>query len=152
MKKLIIPLTLLALTLGFGSHVSASAECFAVSGELDQTGDFNGLSGTFSGDIEGTIVTVAGPVDFHGVTVFRPIDQTWQVSGGIVDPLIGATLHFEGDFKGIVARYPILIVQTTLRLADGAQKGNLTLHGWTDLSDAPALFINHSEYHGVICP
>ena len=155
MIKYIIALMLLGLALS--SHADSpnggaagKSGCYTVSGALDQTGQPDGsLSGTISGDVEGTVVTVAGALDIHGVVVFRPVWQTWEITGGIVVPLIGTSVHFENDFIGILAQLPIIHVNTTMRVADGAQKGNLTLHGWTDMSAGP---YSHLEYHGVICP
>jgi hypothetical protein len=154
MIKYIIALMLLGLALS--SHADSpnggaagKSGCYTVSGALDQTVQPDGsLSGPISGDIEGTVVTVGGPVDIHGVVVFRPVWQTWEVTGGIVVPLIGTSVHFENDFTGIFAQPPIVLVNTKMRVADGARKGNLTLHGWTDHSTSSS----HLEYHGVICP
>ena len=157
MIKYIIPLMLLGLALSSyaaspGGGASGNSGCYTVSGALDAAGPAGGLSGTISGDIVGTFVNVTGPAVSHGVAFFRRIDQTWEVTGGIVEPLIGRTLLFENDFRGIFARPPIITLHTTMRIAEGAQKGNLELHGWTDVSGFPSFIITHSDYHGVICP
>ena len=156
MIKYIISFMLLGLALSShadSAHDGAAGKsgCYTVSGALDQIVQPDGsFSGTISGDIQGTVFTVGGPVDIHGVVVFRPVWQTWEVTGGIVVPLIGESVHFENDFVGILAQLPIIHVNTKVRVADGAQKGNLTLHGYTDLSTLPPS--SHLEYHGVICP
>jgi len=82
--------------------------------------------------------------------VFRPVEQTWAITGGIVEPLIGQTLLLENDFVGITAQFPLVRVNTTARVVEGAERGNLTYHGTTDLSAFPAI-TSHLEYHGVIC-
>lgn len=155
MIKYFISLMLLSLALNSYAEpptggAAGNSGCYTVAGALDQTGQPDGsLSGPISGDVEGTVVTWAGPVVIHGVVVFRPVWQTWEVTGGIVVPLIGTSVHFEIDVVAILAQLPISHVNTTMRVADGAQKGNLTLHGWTDVSGGPS---SHLEYHGVICP
>ena len=147
--KLIIVITLLVVLASASIASAGGPGCVAVSGEIDQIGGPGGLSGTISGDIEGTVVTIGGDVTWHGVALFRPVEQTWVVTGGIVEPLIGRTLYFENDFIGIFGTAPI-IVNTKARIIDGAERANLTLHGWTDLSAVP--ITNHLDYHGVICP
>ena len=113
--------------------------------------DAGTLVGTISGDIEGTVVTIGGPAVEHGVVVSRPVRQTRPITGGIVEPLIGRTLAIEGDFLGITAHLPVLRVNTRARTVEGAQRGNLTYHGTTDLSAFP-LVTSELTYHGVICP
>lgn len=165
MIKHIIPLTLLGfalacrgdvptgtqhLTPNFG--VAGSSGCYTVSGALDQAaGPGEHLSGTISGDVEGTVVSVGGPIVVRGAVLFRPVDQTWDITGGIVEPLIGQTLRLENDFVGIIAQLPLVRVNTKARVVEGARIGNLTYHGITDLSD-PNMITSHLEYHGVICP
>ena len=151
-------ISLMCFGLAFGSHADSStggasgnSGCYTVSGALDLAGPAGG-PGTISGDIEGTWANVAGPVDVHGAVVFRPVEQTWVISGGIVEPLIGETVVFENDFTGVIAQLPIILVNTTMRVVEGAQKGNLKLHGWTDTSGLPNFIIIHLDYHGVICP
>ncbi|MEN8173173.1 MAG: hypothetical protein ABFS03_09875 [Chloroflexota bacterium] len=152
MKKLIIPLVLLALIFGFSSDASAGAACYAVSGEIDFVKVGPVISGTFSGDLEGTMVVQTTFVGKHGVARFRDLTQTWVVADSIVEPLIGRTLRFEGFLKGQINHWPILKTTHKLTLVEGAELGNLTAHGWTDVTDYPYGFVHHSEYHGVICP
>lgn len=152
MKKKYIVLTIFALLLSLlvvGVAQADDAECYAVSGEIDQV-IASGSPGTISGDIEGMITVVAGfPVVSHGAVLMRPVEQTWEISGGIVGDLIGKTLVFEVDFVGINAKPGLLSINNTARVVEGAQKGNLTQHGWTEMS---LPFINHLDYYGVICP
>jgi hypothetical protein len=124
--------------------------CYNVAGALDQTFCPTGLCGTISGDVEGTVTTVTDPAydELHGVAYMRLAEQTWEVAGGTVAPLVGRTLRFENEFIGILATMPKIIVNTRGRVIEGAEKGNLTIHGWTDVST----FTSHLEYHGVICP
>ena len=158
MIKYIIALMLLGLALSSYADsptggASGKSGCYTVSGEIYQTSIAPApLAGTISGDVEGTVVTLGGPNVFHGAVMFGPIVQTWEVTGGIVEPLIGTTVVFEVDFMGILAQFPILSINNTARVVEGAEKGSLTLHGWTDLTNAPASFVNYLEYHGVICP
>ena len=166
MTKYFMPLAFVGLTLGSNGDLPAaranlspdfaiagstgSSGCYAVSGEIDQAGGGLVLSGTSSGDLEGTVVTVGGPIVVQGEVVFRPVEQTWAITGGIVEPLIGQTLLLENDFVGITAQFPLVRVNTTARVVEGAERGNLTYHGTTDLSASPAI-TSHLEYHGVIC-
>jgi len=156
MKRLLIPLVFVGLAVGCGDvptgtdgltpnfELAGNSGCATVSGAIVFP------SGTLSGDVIGTVVNAAGPVVRHGKVVFRPVVQTWTVTGGIVQPLIGRTLVFENAFRGTLAHLPLIGVNTTMRLVAGAQKGNLTLHGTTDVSTVPRT--SHLEYHGVICP
>jgi hypothetical protein len=156
MIKYIIPLILLGLALSSYADsptgkIAGKSGCYAVSGALDFAGLPTDPPGAISGDVVGTFVNAAGPPDFHGAVVSRPVRQTWEITGGIVEPLFGKTVVFENDFTGILAQLPIIHVNTTMRVAEGAKKGNLTLHGWTDVSGG--VFVTmHLEYHGVICP
>lgn len=162
MKKYIMTLIILIIfisSMGFlptngidMSTISSNTDsaCYTVTGEINQTPNEDGnLAGTISGDLVGTILTIAGPVEIHGIVIFRDIEQTWFITGGIVEDLIGRTLLFENEFRGIINDYPMLKVNTTGRLIDGAQRGNITLHGWTNLTPP---ITNYLEYHGVICP
>ena len=164
MFKPIVPLALLSFTLACNGEAPTSVQeltpnfgmagssgCYSVSGALDQAGNPVTLSGPISGDVEGTVVTVGGPTVVRGAVVFRPVEQTWEITGGIVEPLIGRTLHLDNDFVGITAQLPLVRVNTTARLVGGAQLGNLTYHGTTDFSAFPQI-TSHLEYHGVICP
>jgi hypothetical protein len=162
MKKLLIPLVSLGLAVGCGDVPTATdrltpnfglageAGCYAVSGAIDQEAVGPDLAGFISGDVEGTNLTVAGPPVLHGEVVSRTVTQTWWVTGGIVDDLVGATLTLEGVFVGTLKKLPQIGVNTRLRVTAGARKGNLTLHGTTDVSTSP--ISSHLEYRGVICP
>ena len=138
------------LTPNFG--IAGSSGCYTVFGALDLAASpGENLSGTISGDVEGTVVNVAGPAVVQGAVVFRPVEQTWDITGGIVEPLIGQTPHLQNEFVGVIAQLPLVRVNTRARVVEGARMGNLTLHGTTDLSD-PTTVTSHLEYHGVICP
>ena len=164
MIKYIIPVTLLGVGLGCGGEaptgtpdstpnfgVAGSSGCYAVSGTIDQVGTGpNQLSGTISGDVEGSVVTLGGPIVARGAVLSRPGEQTWEITGGVVDPLIGRTLRFHVEVVLVAAQPPLLRVNTTARVVEGARDGNLTYHGTTDVSTVPAT--SHLEYHGVICP
>lgn len=145
-KKLIILLALLVVILGFRNDVSAGGQCFAVQGEIDQ--DLSSPPGTISGDIEGSIYVEAGAIEWRGPVMFRPLTQHWEITGGIIPELHGETLVLEGDFLGTLANPPLLSINNTLRVAEGAQMANITEHGWTNV----VTLLNHLEYHGVICP
>lgn len=163
MFKRIIPLTFLTAALGCGGETptgmpetnsssggAGSSPCYTVSGALDQSGVGAELSGTISGDIEGTVATVGGPVVLNGVVLSRPGEQTWEITGGEVNPLIGNTLRFDVEVLAIGAQPPVYRINTTARVVEGAQSGELTYHGITDVSTVP--FTSHLVYHGVICP
>ncbi len=132
------------------SGAGGSSPCHAVAGALDQTGVGAVLSGTISGDIEGTVVTIGGPVLLHGVALSRPGEQTWEVTGGAVAPLIGRTLRFDVEVLAVGAQPPAFRINTTSRVVEGAESGELTYHGITDVSTVP--FTSHLLYNGVICP
>ncbi len=162
MIKVLIPLAMVAFALGchgetstapddltpnLGVHGSdGGGQCAAVTGGIHQV---SGV-GTIDGDLEGTIESVGGfPIIVHGEAVFRPVVQTWEITGGVVEPLVGRTLVFENEFVGITAKLPLVRVNTRARLVAGAERGNLTLHGTTDVRRPITIDL---EYHGVICP
>jgi hypothetical protein len=134
-----------------GVAQAEGAGCYAVSGEIDQLlGPTGTIYATISGDLEGTFAAFGGPQVFHGAVMTRPVEQTWEISGGIIESLIGETLVFDVDFIGIFAKPGLLSINNTARIVEGAQKGNLTQHGWTELVGPP--WLNHLDYYGVICP
>jgi len=163
MKKYLLTLTILGIMVSFlgiipasGANMSntyqlsATDGCFAVSGSISQVPNADGdLAGTISGDLEGNVLTLAGPVEIHGIVIFRDVTQYWEITGGGVETLVGRTLVFENNFRGIINDYPIIKVNTTGILVAGAEKGSLTLHGWTRIEPPVE---NYLEYHGVICP
>lgn len=130
--------------------VAGASGCYTVSGTLDQTGSPDGLVGTIAGDVEGYVVTVGGPADTPGVTLSRPGEQTWEITGGIVEPLIETTLQLHVEVLAVFAQPPVFRINTEARVVEGAQRGNLTYHGTTDVSTVP--ITSHLDYHGVICP
>jgi hypothetical protein len=171
MTKYFIPLALLGLTLGCDGDapttpenlspafaIAGSSGCYTVSGALDQGVDFADpdpvFSGTISGDIEGTVVSViTGPPFSRGVVGSNPVEQTWEVTGGIVEPLIGEQLLLENEVLGVFAEPEPLVarIRTIARIVEGARRGNLTFHGTTDFTGFPVV-TSHLEYRGVICP
>jgi hypothetical protein len=163
MKKYIMTLTIIGVMMSFFGILPTSGEgmsntyqlsntegCFAVTGSINQFPDAEGnLAGPISGDLLGNVLTTAGPTEIHGIVVFRDVVQYWEITGGNVEALIGRRLVFENNFRGIINNYPILKVNTTGILVEGAEKGSITLHGWTRLVEP---IENYLEYHGVICP
>lgn len=159
------PLTLLGIALGCRGEVPTGTQdlipdfgiagnsgCYTVSGALDQAAiPGQSLSGTISGDVEGTVFTVGGPPVVQGAVAFIPAEQTWNITGGIIQSLIGQTLQFDNDVVGILAQLPLARINTQARVVEGARIGNLTLHGITDFS-VPGIITSHLEYDGVICP
>lgn len=130
--------------------VAGASGCHTVSGALDQVGGPDGLAGTISGDIEGSVATVGGPADAQGVVLSQPGEQTWEITGGIVEPLIGTTVQLHVEVLAVFAQPPVFRINTKARVVDGAQRGTLTYHGTTDVSTVP--ITSHLDYHGVICP
>ena len=153
MKRKIIIVIVFGLMLSLllvGVAQAKGGRCYAVSGDIDQMWVDTGFYGTITGDLEGSIVPVGGfPMVYHGVVLMRPVEQTWEITGGIIESLIGETLVFDVDFVGTYNKPGLLSINNTVRIVDGAQKGNLTQHGWTEL-EFP--WLNHLDYFGVICP
>lgn len=163
MNKKILTALCILMVLSFSGVTSASGadlpgaaqfsqvnRCYAVQGSIHQTLNEDGiLAGSISGDLVGNIITLGGPTEFHGVVMMGDIVQYWEITGGEIEGLIGSTLVFENRFRGILNDYPMVIVNTTAKLVEGAESGNITLHGWTSL--APVIE-NYLEYHGEICP
>jgi hypothetical protein len=138
-------------TSAVASGESGNSGCYTVLGTMDQTMSPSGeFSGTISGDVEGTVVTATIAADSHGATVHQFVGQTWEVTGGIINPLIGQTVLLENNLIVILAKLPIIRLSHTARIVAGAQKGNLTYHGFTDVTSWPPQ--SHLEYRGVICP
>jgi len=154
MKRKLIFVIVFGLMLSLllaGVAQAEGAGCYAVSGEIDQILYDTGFVGIISGDLEGSFFPVGGfPMVYHGVVLMRPVEQTWEVTGGIIEELIGETLIFDVSFVGIYAKPGLLSINNTARIVEGAQKGNLTQHGWTDYSTDP--ITGHLDYFGVICP
>lgn len=124
--------------------------CYAVQGAIYQSVNEDGnLAGTISGNLVGNVLTIGGFPEIHGIVIFRDIVQYWEITGGDIEDLTGTTLVFENEFRGILNDYPLMIVNTTATLIEGADSGNITLHGWTSL--APVVE-NYLEFHGEICP
>lgn len=132
--------------------LSTGPGCYAVSGSIYMEEHPLGAAGTISGDVEGTVLSEFGyPIVSHGRVNFRPVKYTWWVTGGNVEALIGRTVVFDVDFVGPWNRSPLLRVNVRARVVEGAARGNVTWHGYTDVSAWPDLTSN-LEYHGVICP
>ena len=163
MKKFLQTLIILGIMISFLGIIPASGAnmsntyqlsktdgCFAGSGSISQFFNADGsMAGTISGDLEGNILTLVGPVEIHGIVIFRDVTQYWEITGGSVEELVGRTLVFENKFRGIINDYPVIKVNTSGILVEGAEKGSVTLHGWTRVTP-PAE--NYMEYHVVVCP
>jgi hypothetical protein len=160
MKKLLIPLVCVGLAVGCGDvptgtdgptpnfGVAGNSGCYTVSGVL---GGILGSPFTISGDVEGTItIVISPPVHVGGVVWSRYGQQTWEITGGIVTPLIGKTVVWEYEFLSIwpIGQFPVGTTKSTARLVEGAQRGSFTAHGTYNYFTAQA----RQEYHGVICP
>jgi hypothetical protein len=126
--------------------VAGSSGCYAVSGEITQTGVVPILAGTISGDIEGTVATRIGVARTVGRVRFATAEQTWQVTGGNVPELIGRTVRLTVENRIVEARPPLARNNGRATLVAGARKGDLTYHG-TAVETAADV-----EYRGVICP
>lgn len=163
MKKYLLIIVLIAAAVGLSGFRPHSGEmmsntyklsetnaCYTVTGVVDQTAQPDGsFVGPASGDLEGTVSTAAGPIEIHGIVIFRDAVQTWKITGGSVAELIGKTLVFETKFRGIITDYPMMKINSTGTLIEGAEMGSITFHGWA-LIGAP--LVNHWEYHAVVCP
>lgn len=161
-KKMLTALCILmvlsfsGVTPASGAELSDSAQasetnrCYPVQGSIYQSVNEDGLlAGSISGNLVGNILTIGGPPEIHGIVIFRDIVQYWEITGGDIEDLIGTTLVFENQFRGILNDYPLMIVNTSATLVEGADAGNITLHGWTSLFPVVE---NYLEYHGEICP
>ena len=132
---------------------AGNSGCYTVSGEIAQMGSFPFFSGTISGDIEGVVSTQLDPASVRATGVVRSNsgEQTWQVTGGTVPELIGRTVRLALETEVVFAQPPVGRNNTTARVIDGAQRGNLTYHGTLNTTPPPP-FASRVEYHGVICP
>ena len=159
MKKLLIPLVCVGLAVGCGDVPTGTDELapnFGVAGNsgcYTVSGDFDVIPGslTISGDVEGTAtIVISPPVHVGGVVWSRYGQQTWEITGGIVTPLIGKTVVWEYEFLSIwpIGQFPVGTTKSTARLVEGAQRGSFTAHGTYNAFTAQA----RQEYHGVICP
>jgi hypothetical protein len=133
--------------------VAGASGCHTVSGEIAQSGLAPSFAGTISGDIEGSVSTQLDPTDARvaGRVSFPTAEQTWEVTGGTVPDLIGRTVHLALETEIVFAQPPIARNNTTARVIDGAEAGNLTYHGTLNASPPPPFAVD-VEYSGVICP
>jgi hypothetical protein len=131
--------------------LSTGPGCYAVSGSIYMEEHPLGAAGTISGDVEGTVLSEFGPIISHGRVKFRPVRYTWWVTGGSVEALVGRTVVFAVDYVGPWNRFPLIRVNVKARVVEGAERGNVTWHGYTDVSAWPEITVN-LEYHGVVCP
>lgn len=132
---------------------AGSSGCYTVTGEIAQVGVFPSFTGSISGDIEGSVTTQLDPTSVRATGAVRSNsgEQTWQVTGGTVPELIGRTVRLALETRVAFAQPPLGRNNTTARVIDGAQAGNLTYHGTLNTSPPPP-FDSRVEYHGVICP
>ena len=101
----------------------------------------------------GTVVTQIDPASRRvaGKVTFTSGVQTWQVTGGTVTELIGRQVRLTLDSEVVLAQPPVARNNTTARILDGAESGNLTYHGTVDTSPPPPFALT-VQYRGVICP
>ena len=129
--------------------VAGSSGCYTVSGTIHQTGFTGSFSGAITGDVVGTVTTQTQGTSTQGSVFFGTGQQTWEVTGGIIDALIGSTIRLELRTRSVSAQPPLLRLNNTAEIVEGASRGHLTYHGTLDVSAVP--FISNVEYHGVIC-
>ena len=86
-----------------------------------------------------------------GSVSFVSGEQTWEVTGGIVSELIGRTVRLALEGRTVFAQPPVARNNSTAKVIEGADSGNLTLHG-TLAAIPPPPFDTQAEYKGVICP
>jgi hypothetical protein len=123
-----------------------------VSGEIDGVSvSLSELKGTVSGDIVGTFVSIASPPDARGGALFRTGTQTWEIDPGTtIEELVGETLTIEVELVGQTQKVPVVRYSMKGRVVGGADKGNLTFHGFFNLGESPPT--TKADYRGVICP
>jgi hypothetical protein len=136
--------------LGRSQSVAGTSNCYTVSGTITQSGLPGAFSGTITGDVIGTVATQTQGTVSHGVVNFGVGQQTWEVTGGIIQELIGNTVRLELRTRVVNAQDPEPHLINRVEIVDGAAKGNLTYHGTLDVFAVP--FVASTAYHGVICP
>jgi len=129
---------------------SNAAGCYAVSGNIMQSGAFPLFAGTMTGDIEGTVSTSLDPTSlkFAGVTTHLEGVQQWSVTGGVFGAIGDVVLEISA--VNAAAQFPSIRNNLQARVISGATRGNLTYHGEIDASGFPVQI--DIDYHGVICP
>jgi hypothetical protein len=163
MKRHVVHLVVISLTLACASEtltspdglpsaraVAGSSSCYTVSGTIQQTGLPGSFSGSITGDVVGTVTTVTQGTASHGAVNFGMAQQTWEVTGGIIEELIGTTVQLELRTMTVNAQPGAPQLNNSADIIEGATKGNLTYHGSLDVSSIP--FAATVEYSGVICP
>lgn len=132
-------------------EAAGASGCHVVSGTIVETGVFPAFTGTISGDIEGTTATTLSfDLQRTGAVIHTPASRTIVVTGGSVPELIGRTLHGTAETLSIFDADPLIRLNEFSRIDDGAQRGNLTAHGFLDQSVFP--WAIELTYRGVVCP
>jgi len=129
--------------------VAGSSGCYTVSGTIQQTGMTGSFTGTISGDVVGTVTTQTQVTASQGSVNLGTGQQTWQITGGIIEPLIGSTVRLELRTMSVFAQLPLVQLNNSADIIEGAAMGSLTYHGTLDVSSVP--FTPTVEYQGVIC-
>lgn len=128
--------------------------CHAVRGTISAQLIPGGATGTIDGDLQGPINTTLSPEPVGNTDMFMTGkvihvagEQTIEVTGSSVDELVGRTIVWTLQGRSIF-QPPIRRINSTLRITEGAQSGNLVSHGILDLTTLTTQF----DYEGVICP
>ena len=124
--------------------------CFPVEGHLSSSG----FVGVLTGDLEGTSFAFPGPfpeVRFPGNTIHVNGTREWNITGGTVPPLIGAS--FTTAYSTVLIEQIGEVVRATERdKGSGTTEANVTFHGSTDLTSFPVSISSELDYRGVVCP
>jgi len=117
---------------------------------IQQTGVTGSFSGTITGDVLGTVTTQTEQTGSQGSVSFSTGVQTWEVTGGVIEALIGSTVRLELRNMAIRAQPPVPGLNNSADIIEGATQGILTYHGTLDVSTVP--FTSNVEYRGIIWP
>jgi hypothetical protein len=105
--------------------------------------------GTLEGDLEGTILfdfDVFNP--FTGVTTANAGNATWNITGGLIPELIGATFTTRFENRNIAIPNTDVFMNIGLhRELEGAPKVNLTYEGEFSFSES----VSRLNFKGVLC-
>ena len=125
--------------------------CYAVKGAISETGVFPSFAGTVTGDLIGTSeTTLSFDLRFTGAVIHNPGERMLTITGGTVPELMGETLHETFDGLSAFRAGPLIRINERTRIDQGAERGNLTAHGYLDQRPFP--WEVELTYHGVICP
>ena len=168
MKKLVITLLPLALAVGCGGDGPTELPPLG-AGELVAALDGNSgcttvrfhvspsvtglttFAGPITGDLEGTAhFEFIGPTTFTGVARSNGGTSTWNVTGGVLGPLVFEAGFDNRNIDTDRPGSPATLFENTgrLRAISGVEKANLTYQGFFSLLTLTA----EHDYNGVICP